>query len=342
MIKKILIAAGLLLATVLSLTAGLALGSENLSIHDVFDVLKYRLSFGATEKPDLTTDLIVWRLRAPRVLLALIVGGGLSIVGVTIQALVRNPLAEPYILGISSGASAGASLFYLGFLPPVAGLMLNLPIAAFVGSLLSIVVVYLTARTGTFVSPARLLLAGVAVSALMSAVTSFVTLTSPSPYKMQAVLFWLMGSLSNTQWSSVALPAFTAIGGLVLLMTFSRTLDTFLIGEEPARSLGVSVEVAKRMLVLLIAIVTGTLVAFSGTIGFVGLIIPHAVRSIVGVTHRRLVPASFCAGALFLLWAAIAARTIISPLEIPIGILTAICGVPFFLVLLRRKRYHFG
>jgi len=284
----------------------------------------------------------VWDLRLPRTLLALLVGGGLSIIGVAMQTLVRNPLAEPYILGISSGATAGASLFYLGFLPPLISRTLTMPFAAFLGGLLSITLVYLVARTETRVSVARLLLAGVAMSALMSSLTSFVTFSSPEPDKLRAVLFWLLGSLSGTRWEILPIPALTAGFGLLLMMGLTRPLDALLVGEEPAHSLGMPVELLKRLLIVLAALVTGTLVATSGAIGFVGLIVPHAVRLTVGVTHRRLVPLSFVVGALFLLWADIAARSVLPGQELPVGILTALCGVPFFLVLLRTGNYQFG
>jgi iron complex transport system permease protein len=264
------------------------------------------------------------------------------------QALVRNPLAEPYVLGISGGASAGASLFYLGFLPPLVSRALSMPLAAFLGGLLTITIVYLVARTGPSsatggrLSVARLLLAGVAMSALMGAVTSFITLASPDPGKLRAVLFWLLGSLAGAQWGSLALPAAAALGALAACWTMARPLDALLLGEEPAQSLGVSVEALKRALIGGAALVTGLLVASAGAIGFVGLIVPHAVRLTAGAAHRRLVPLSFLAGALFLLWADVLARTLLAGQELPVGILTAACGVPFFLWLLRREQYRFG
>jgi len=326
----------------LSLIVAVAIGSESLAFGEVLRVLRYRLTGGLGAAPDQTTDLIVWQLRLPRVLLALAVGGGLSIIGVAMQALVRNPLADPYILGISSGASAGASLFYLGFLPPLLSATLSMPLAAFLGGLLSISVVYLIARQGNTVSVTRLLLAGVAMSALMAALTSFVTFASPDTDRLRAVLFWLLGSLDGTTWARLPLPAATAVLGLLLLLVLARPLDAFLIGEEPAFNLGVPVEMTKRLLILLSALVTGVLVASSGAIGFVGLIVPHAVRSFVGVSHRRVIPLSFLTGALFLLWADLAAHVLLRGQILPVGIITALCGVPFFLFLLRRNAYRFG
>ncbi len=333
---------GLLLlgGIVLSLGLSVALGSASLAPGAVYEVLWHRLT--GQGAPDPVAARIVWRLRLPRALLALVVGGGLSVIGVAMQTLVRNPLAEPYILGISSGATAGASLFYLGFLPPLIGRTLSMPLAAFAGGLFSITLVYLVARKGTTLSVTRLLLAGVAMSALMASLTSFVTLASPEPDKLRAVLFWLLGSLSGAHWGMLALPAGAALLGVLVLTGLARPLDAMLTGETAAHSLGVPVETLKRLLIGLAALVTGTLVAASGAIGFVGLIVPHAVRLVAGVPHRRLVPLSFLAGALFLLWADVVARTLLPGQELPVGILTALCGVPFFLVLLRRGSYRFG
>jgi len=326
---------------VLSIGLTVAIGNTAIAWETVYRVLGHHL-LGLPGPGDPVLDRIVWRLRLPRALLACLVGGGLSIIGVAMQTLVRNPLAEPYILGISSGASAGASFFYLGFVPPLLSRTLTMPAAAFLGGLASISIVYLVARDGPRVSVARLLLAGVAMSALMAALTSFITFSSPEPDKLRAVLFWLLGSLNGTRWEQLPLPALATAVGLGTLLVLARPLDAMLVGEEPAQSLGMPVEALKRGLIVLAALVTGTLVAVSGAIGFVGLIVPHAVRLLVGVPHRRLVPLSFLGGAVFLCWADLAARTLLPGQELPVGILTALCGVPFFLALLRRRRYHFG
>lgn len=330
----------LLLLLALSMGASVAIGSTDIAVLDVYRVLGHHVL--GLDTPGPTLDRIVWQLRLPRTVLAGLVGGGLAIIGVAMQALVRNPLAEPYILGISSGATAGASLFYLGFLPPLLSRTLSMPVAAFAGGLATITIVYLVARRGSHLSVARLLLAGVAMSALMSAITSFVTFSSPDPDKLRAVLFWLLGSLHGTRWNVLLIPALTTGAGLLALLGLARPLDTLLVGEEPAQSLGIPVEAIKRFLIVLAALVTGSLVATSGAIGFVGLIVPHAVRLLFGVAHRRLVPLSFLVGAIFLIWADVAARTVLPAQELPVGILTALCGVPFFLALLRRGSYRFG
>ncbi len=331
------------LAALLLASVGVAVAiGESLDIEAVLGALRFRLLGADGPVPDPVADRIIWRLRMPRAVLALVVGGGLGVVGAAMQTLVRNPLAEPYILGISSGATAGASLFFMGLLPPLLSKALTMPLAAFLGGLLSMTIVYMVARTTTRLSVARLLLAGVAMAALMGAVTSFVTLSSPDPDRLRAVLFWLLGSLHRATWSLLPAPALVTGAGLLVLLALARPLDAMLLGDDAAQGLGMRVEALKKLLIVIAALVTGTLVAASGAIGFVGLIIPHAVRSFTGVTHRRLLPACFFAGALFLLWADLAARILLPAQELPVGIITALCGVPFFLALLRRKAYEFA
>jgi iron complex transport system permease protein len=330
------IGSGLVAALVVSAGVAVAFGSAEVSFGDVARAVLHR-AVPAVAPPGEVADIVIWTLRLPRVLLAALVGGGLAVIGVAMQALVRNPLAEPYILGVSSGASAGVSLFYLGFLPPLLTRALSLSLAAFLGALAAMLVVYLVARQGPRLSTARLLLAGVAVSAFLAALTAFVTFASPDPNKIRTVLFLLLGSFAGTTWDGLALPAAGALVGLAALWALARPLDALLTGEEPAQSLGIPVEGLKRALIGISALVTGLLVAASGIIGFVGLIVPHAVRFVVGVSHRRVVPLSFAAGALFLVWADLAARTLLPDQELPVGVLTALCGVPFFLVLLRRS-----
>ena len=319
---------GVLLLLVLTVVASVVWGSADLG--------PARVAAALLGDGSLADRTIVWSLRIPRTVLALSVGGGLAVVGVAMQALVRNPLAEPYILGASSGASAGAALFYLGFLPSLVSEVASMSVAAVAGAWLAVGAVFAVARTGPRLSTTRLLLAGVAMSALLGSVTAFVTYASPEPDKLRAVLFWLLGSLSLAEWSTVGAPVVVSLGAGALLWALARPLDLLTTGEEPAAALGVPVEKLKRVLVALAAVATGVLVAASGIIGFVGLIVPHAVRLVVGPSHRRLLPLAFVGGAVFLLLADLAARTVIPGQEVPVGVLTALCGVPFFLVLLRR------
>ncbi len=332
---------GLLALALVSVIFSVSIGRE-VSFPEALSVLWHHAVFGYGTIPDPIADRIVWQLRLPRALLALIVGGGLGIIGAAMQTLVRNPLAEPYILGISSGATAGASLFYLGFLPPLISKALTMPIAAFAGGLCAILIVYSVAGSRGHLSVARLLLAGVAVASLMGALASFITLSSPDPDKLRSVLFWLLGSLHLATWNALIWPAISVSIGLIALLILARPLDGMLTGDESAHSLGVPVESVKRILIVLASLVTGSIVAASGAIGFVGLIVPHAVRSFTGVTHRKILPASFIVGAIFLLWADLAARALLPGAQLPVGIVTALCGVPFFLILLRRNRQGFG
>ena len=326
-----------LTALLLSVVAAVFFGSVRLSGTHILQSL-----LAGPNGTDGTESLIVWSLRLPRILLAAIVGGGLAVVGVAMQALVRNPLADPYVLGISSGAAAGASLFYMGFLPAGILSVLTMPIAAFLGGLITIILVFVVARTDGSVSIARLLLAGVALSALMASIASFVTFSSPDPNRVRGVLFWLLGSFSGARWNELLLPAATCLLGTTVLFLLSRPLDALLLGEDAAQSLGIDVERLKKLLFALCALMTGFLVAAAGTIGFVGLIVPHGVRSVVGIGHRRVVPLAFLTGAVFMVWADVLSSSLLRPVEFPVGVVTAMAGVPFFLILLRASRYQFG
>ena len=323
----------LLISALIALTSG----TISLNLIEVLQAVGYELGF--TETP-LTAmqQRALWQIRLPRILMALIAGGGLSILGVAMQTLVRNPLAEPYILGLSSGAAAGASLYYLGFLPGVLSATLSLSLSAFIGSMITILIVYAVARIDHHVSIYRLLLAGVAMSALMGAINTFVLYATPELEQMKSLMFWLLGSFSATQWATLTLPAVAVILCLATLLLLARPLDALLIGEEQAANLGIPVERLKILLVVLTALVTGCLVAAVGAIGFVGLIVPHSVRFITGPVHRKLLPIAFLAGGVFMIWADTLARNLLEHAELPIGVVTALCGVPFFLLLLRT--YH--
>ncbi|MGD8289251.1 MAG: iron ABC transporter permease, partial [Gemmatimonadota bacterium] len=284
---------------------------------------------------DAATRDIVLRLRMPRVLLALLVGGGLAISGATFQALLRNPLAEPYILGISGGASVGAVLVIALGLAAAGSWVL--PLAAFAGALLAIVLVFRVATaTGRAMDVRVLLLAGVVVAAFFSACIAFILSVSPARTVQSAVL-WIMGSLAAASWRSVSLAAVYTIPAALLLMGLARPLNLLSIGEETAHYLGADVEGVKRLSLAIAALVTASGVAVAGVIGFVGLVVPHAMRILVGSDHRALLPLSFLAGGVFLAVADLVARLTLAPTEIPIGVITAFVGVPFFLVLLRRS-----
>ena len=319
-----------------ALAVSIAFGSISIPVATTFSML---LGNGAGVEE--TLKVIILQLRLPKAIAAFFVGGGLSLVGVAMQALVRNPLAEPYVLGVSGGASAGASLFYLGLVPTLIATQLDLAFASFLGALLSISMVYLVARSSGSLSVSRLLLAGVAMASFMAAISSFVYFATPDLNRMRSVLFWLMGSFYHITWADLPAAIAVTLAGGGILLGLSRSLDAMLIGEEPAQSLGVPVDSVKKILIVLSALVTGTLVSVSGAIGFVGLIIPHSVRSLMGVNHRYVLPGSFLAGGIFLVLADTLARSILPGQQLPVGIVTAIAGVPFFLFLLRRTDYQF-
>jgi iron complex transport system permease protein len=321
------LAAALTLTLAASVVLGVRFGSVPISTGALVDVLR-----GGGEP--VVRDIVL-QLRLPRVLLGVLVGGGLALAGATFQALLRNPLAEPYILGISGGASVGAVLVLaLGW--AVAGSWV-LPLAAFAGALVAIVLVFRVATaTGRAMDVRVLLLAGVVVAAFFSACIAFILSVSPARTVQSAVL-WIMGSLAAASWQGVALTAAYTIPAALLLMGLARPLNLMAIGEETAQYLGADVEGVKRLSLAVAALVTASGVAVAGVIGFVGLVVPHAVRILVGSDHRALLPLSFLAGAAFLTLADLVARLALAPTEIPIGVITAFVGVPFFLVLLRRS-----
>lgn len=278
---------------------------------------------------------IVRDLRLPRAVLGALIGAGLAAAGAALQAVMKSPLADPFILGVSSGASVGAAIAVISGLATALGSGAA-TLCAFASALGSVVLVYAAASVQGRVPAIRLLLAGVAWSSFATAVTAFLLYLAPEASQVRGMLFWLLGGLAAADWDGVLWTAALVVpGGLALLFT-ARWQNLLLLGDEPARSLGLDVSRARRMLVLITALITGAAVAFSGAIGFVGLIVPHAIRPFTGPDHRRLIPASAIGGAVLLLWMDAFARTLLAPEEIPVGILTGLLGAPFFLLLLRR------
>jgi iron complex transport system permease protein len=279
---------------------------------------------------------IVWLIRLPRVLLAGLVGAGLAVVGVTLQAMVRNPLADPYILGVSSGASVGAVLVLGWGVLAFAGVY-ALSLGAFLGALLSCVVVFMLAHSNGRLLAARLILSGVAVGYFFAGVTSLITLTSDQRELARSVLSWMLGNLAGTEWSMLGLPALALAVGTVYLILQARPLNALIVGEETATTLGVDPTRLRRVLFLVVSLLTGTVVAVSGAIGFVGLMIPHVARLVVGADHRRVLPVALLIGAIFLIGVDAIARTAFAPVEVPVGVITALIGGPFFIWLLHRQ-----
>ncbi len=281
-------------------------------------------------------ETIILEIRLPRVILAGLVGAALAIAGATYQGLFRNPLADPYLIGVAQGAALGAIIGFL--LPPIwHGIGFGIiPLFAFIGALVSTTIVYSLARVGRTLPVTTLILAGVALGALWGSIVSYLIISSGE--KMHGIIFWLMGSFSLSQWSEVKLVLPYVLVGIVIILLYARPLNIMQLDEEQAQQLGINVERLKLILLAAATLITAAAVSFVGIIGFVGIIIPHAVRLIWGADHRFLLPLSVLTGAIFLILADLIARTVLSPTEIPIGVITAICGAPFFLHLLRRRK----
>ncbi|MDT0328354.1 iron ABC transporter permease [Nocardiopsis sp. DSM 44743] len=299
------------------------------------------LTGGAIAPDEVTRYQIIWNIRTPRVVLAALVGAGLGAVGVAVQALVRNPLADPYILGVSSGASVGAvTVGVLGALAALGPYAVSA--GAFLGALTATLLVHLIARSPAGITPLRLVLTGVALSFGFQAIMSVIIYLAPGNEATATVLFWTMGGFGAATWGSLPVVAVIVLAGLAALHTMSRRLDATALGDETATSLGVDVDRTRRVLFLITALMTGAMVAVSGAIGFVGLVVPHVVRILVGAAHRRVLTIAPLAGAVLMIWVDLVSRTIAAPRELPLGVLTALIGVPVFLTLMRRRGYLFG
>jgi iron complex transport system permease protein len=295
--------------------------------------------FGGSIRPDeVPLYEIVWQLRTPRVLLAAVVGAGLAAVGVAVQALVRNPLADPFVLGVSSGASVGAvAVLVTGSLAALG--VHALSVGAFLGALGATALVGLVARGG---SPLRLVLTGIALAYAFQAAMALLVYLVPQGESTATVLFWSLGGFGGATWESLPVVAVVVVTGGVVLWRGARDLDVLALGDETAVGSGVDAAALRRRLFLLTSVMTGAMVAVSGAIGFVGLIVPHLVRMVAGASHSAVLVVAPLAGALLAVWVDLLARTVVAPRELPLGVVTALVGVPVFLALVRRRAYVFG
>ncbi|MER7133527.1 FecCD family ABC transporter permease [Streptosporangium saharense] len=323
----------LLVAVPLATVAAVSLGAVDLPAADVWHTVVAHLTTG--RRPvDVSgvDDEIIWNSRAPRTVLALVAGAGLAVAGAVLQAVVRNPLADPYVLGVASGASlAAVTVITLG---GVVGL--GVPGAAFAGACATLALVLLLgSRRGTL-APTRLILAGVALSYLLQGATGYLQLRA-QPGQLSGILFWLLGSVSGAGWDDLAVPCAVVVACTAWLTFQGKRLNAMLLGDETAAMLGVAVHRFRLTLLAVSALLTAAVISVAGGIAFVGLIVPHAVRLLAGPDHRRALPLIALGGGLFLVLADLAARTLSPPLELPLGILTAAIGAPFFLWLLRRE-----
>ena len=312
----------------------LQFGATKIDVRTVMTVLSRWSGIGAPETAgNETSAVIMLHIRLPRVLTGFLVGGSLAIVGVALQALLRNPLADPYVLGVSSGAALGVSLAMLLGMGTTLAFLPGLPFFGFVGGLVSLVVMYRLARSQGRLPIQSVLLAGVILNAMLTALIMFIT-SIMDPNRSAGLIAWLMGSLTVSNYGLLSMFALYVAGGASLLLQKAQTMNILTFGEETARSLGVETERVKKRLFILAALLTGAVVSVSGMIGFVGMIVPHAVRMLIGSDHRVLLPASMLVGGMFLVAADTVARTILAPTEIPVGIVTALTGGPMFLYLL--------
>ncbi len=336
----------LLLGVVLIVSVLLAnaFGVVNISIPDIVKMVLNKLAiFDFTSSWRAVDETIIFQIRLPRVVGAALVGAALATAGVLFQGLLRNPMADPYIIGTSAGAGLGATiamilpinLTFLGF-----GLV---PVGAFIGALVTVTLVYNLARVGGRTPLISMLLAGFVVSALLAAVMAFMmSISDRLGLNLHLVYSFLMGHISVTGWGQLAVTAPLVIGGIIGARFFAFHLNAFSLGEEGAAYLGIEVERDKKLILVLGSLLTAAAVSISGLVGFVGLVVPHAVRLTMGPDHRLLLPASALAGGAFVVIADLLARIILSPVEMPVGVVTAIVGAPFFLYLLRRSRKEYA
>ncbi len=335
-------AAALLVGLAASVVVAIGIGSAAIHPADTAEFLWAALTGGTIAADDTTRYQIVWQIRTPRVLLAAVVGAGLGSVGVAIQALVRNALADPYILGVASGGAAGAVVVTTFGVLAAAGIY-AVTAGAFIGALVASVLVYAISYDRlTGITPLRLVLTGVALSFGFQALMSVLIYLAPTSEATSTVLFWSMGSFGASTWGK--LPAVTAVVlvGAVVLHRASNALDVMSLGDEAATSLGTDPTRSRRLLFALAALMTGAMVSVSGAIGFVGLVIPHITRILVGATHARVLVIAPLLGAVLMVWVDVLSRTLVAPRELPIGVLTALIGVPAFILLMRRRGYVFG
>jgi len=330
----------LMVTLLLTITSAVTIGPMQMPPLDVLKVIVKNLPLLGNLVEGGSSSLeeaVVVQVRLPRILAAAIVGIALSVAGVVLQGLLRNPMADPYVIGISAGASLGASLaitFGIGF--SLLGVLNSVPLMAFITALCTVFIVYNIARKGGGVPMLTLLLVGIAVNSFLSAIISFIEIVSGEA--LHVIIFWMLGSFAVCNWNyvKIALPFVTI--GVVLVYVFARDLNIILLGEEQAHHLGVDTERLKKIMLASVSLITAAAVSISGIIGFIGLIIPHITRILVGPDHRVLVPSSALAGAIVLIICDTIARTIIRPAELPVGIITSLLGCPFFIYLLRERK----
>lgn len=332
---------------ILSIGIGVTVGQVAVPLTESFQILMNHLSGGLIgDLSNLSSDAyenIIWQIRFPRVLLAMLTGMGLSLAGAVMQTTVQNPLADPYILGISSGASLGATFaIMIGFGGTSILAQLGLSFWAFLGAVTAAFLVLLLSNVGGKVNSIKLILSGMVLNALFTAFSNFIIYIANDAEGIRSITFWMMGSLAGASWSKLPLVAAVVLICFLFFLTQERVLNIMLLGDEAAITLGVNLNFYRKLYLVIAAILTGIIVANSGMIGFVGLIIPHIIRGIVGSNHRYFLPLSVFSGSLFMVWSDILSRIILPSIELPIGILTSLIGAPLFIYIFVKKGYEFG
>lgn len=340
---------GLIFVLILSLILAVTAGTVPISAREVYGQILYQLSgirLKGLESPGAGSIYdIVWTIRLPRVLMGCVVGMSLALSGVIMQATVQNPLADPYILGLSSGASlgatfsimVGASSVFTGFLART-----NIAFWGFLGSFLVSLAVFFLSSVGGRVTTSRMILSGVVMSSICSAFSNIIIYLNSDKSDMQSVTFWTFGSLSTATWEKLSLPAVCLAVCLLYFITQLRRINIMLLGDEAATTLGVNLSRTRKIYMLITSLLTAVVVCHCGIIGFVGLMIPHIARAITGSDYRRLLPVATLVGGIFMIWADVVARFLVKGKEISIGIITSAVGAPVFLFIMLRNAYGFG
>ena len=333
----------LLIIYVILFVVATSLGAATIKPYTVLTVILGKIPFlgqyinGSVSETD---SLIIFMVRMPRIIMASLVGIGLSVVGASFQSLFKNPMADPYVLGISSGAALGAALAIVLNIPSATASLSIVTISAFIGALATTIFVYNIAQVRGKVTTTNLLLSGCAVSFLMSSLISIIMVFNQK--EVTKIVFWMMGSFNASSWNNICIVAPIVLIGTIVIYFFYRDFNLMLTGEDTAKSLGVDTEKIKKLIILLSSMIIAVSVAFSGIIGFVGFLVPHMVRIIFGPNNKALIPFSALGGAIFLLFADTISRTIAVPAELPVGAVTALIGAPYFIYLLIKMKKRSG
>ncbi|RXM72585.1 iron ABC transporter permease [Clostridium tetani] len=336
---------GLIIFLIISIICAVGIGSVKIPVADVYRIISYKI-FGIKGLESAIQGQfvdIIWQIRLPRVLLGVVVGMGLALGGVVMQATVQNPLADPYILGISSGAILGATFFILVGSNILTGTFQSIGIAfwAFIGALMSSIMVFKLSSIGGRITSTKLVLSGMVVSIICSAFSSLMVYLTNDNNAVRSISEWAMGSLTGGKWSNLWFPTIITFILIAFFLCQYRIMNTMLLGDEAAITLGIDLSKYRKLYMIMVSILTGVLVSSCGIIGFIGLVIPHITRSLAGSNHKNNLPIATLIGGIFLVWADVLARIILKNMEMPIGIITSVIGAPFFIYIILKRAYSF-